>query len=80
MEANRNEGPDTAPERVSATKRTLLKAGWTAPVILAVGVPVSGFAANCSSSSVEPEKGRVDLPPQGSKPGGGPREKPTDGF
>ncbi len=41
-----NEGGDT---RASFHKRrTLLKAGWTIPVVAAVSVPVQGFANNCS--------------------------------
>jgi len=33
-------GPD---ERISSSKRTLLKAGWVVPVIAAVSLPASGM-------------------------------------
>ena len=35
---------------VSKSKRTLLKAGWVAPVILAVSLPQSSYAKNISGS------------------------------
>lgn len=41
--------PDTQPEaNISTGKRSLLKYGWTAPLIVAVSLPKSGFAANIS--------------------------------
>jgi hypothetical protein len=36
---------------ISPGKRILLKAGWVAPVIVAVGLPRVGFAANLSGST-----------------------------
>jgi len=33
---------------VSKTKRSLLKASWIPPVILAIGLPRSGYASNIS--------------------------------
>ena len=41
--------PNTEPEAsISTGKRSLLKYGWTAPLIVAVSLPKSGFAANIS--------------------------------
>jgi hypothetical protein len=40
-----------AGESVSTIKRTLLKASWIPPVIVAAGLPRSGYAANVSGSS-----------------------------
>jgi len=40
--------PGEEPTQVSPTKRTLLKAGWVTPVILAVGLPASSYAQNTS--------------------------------
>jgi hypothetical protein len=40
--------PREEPAQVSLTKRTLLKAGWVTPVILAVGLPASSYAQNVS--------------------------------
>lgn len=36
-------------ETVSQSRRTLLKAGWVAPVIAVVSLPASGYAVNSSS-------------------------------
>ena len=33
---------------ISLTKRSLLKAGWVAPLIVAISLPSSSFAANVS--------------------------------
>jgi hypothetical protein len=38
-------------ETVSSGKRLLLKYGWSAPLIVAVSLPKSGFAANISGHS-----------------------------
>jgi hypothetical protein len=38
-------------ETVSTGKRSLLKYGWSAPLIVAVTLPKSGFAANISGHS-----------------------------
>jgi len=38
------------PVNVSTSKRTLLKAGWVTPVVLAVGLPQSSYAKNISGS------------------------------
>jgi hypothetical protein len=43
---------------VSTTKRTLLKAGWVAPVIMCVSLPRSGFAKNISGSTASNGKGK----------------------
>ena len=48
--------PD-APVGTSLSKRALLKAGWVAPVILAVNLPRSGFAANASGRSGDDDGG-----------------------
>lgn len=39
------------PKEVSNTKRTLLKAGWVAPLIVAFNLPASSFAANSSNQN-----------------------------
>ena len=36
---------------VSASKRSVLKAAWVAPVVVAVSLPRSGYAANISGTS-----------------------------
>ena len=38
-------------ETVSVTKRALLKASWIPPVIVALSLPRSGYAANISGKS-----------------------------
>lgn len=43
-------------DRVSLTKRRLLKAGWVAPVIAAVSLPASSFVANSSTTCNDPYK------------------------
>jgi hypothetical protein len=43
-----NHSPEQASNSVSSMRRKLVKTGWTAPVILAVTLPTSGFAANIS--------------------------------
>lgn len=43
-------------ERISSSKRTLLKAGWVAPVIAAISLPASGFVANSSGTCNDPYK------------------------
>jgi len=40
-----NRGAQANAERVSKTKRTLLKAGWIVPVIGAISLPASGSVA-----------------------------------
>ena len=37
-------------ETISKARRTLLKAGWVAPVVAVVSLPASGYAVNSSSS------------------------------
>jgi hypothetical protein len=49
-DASTHHGPVSA-ERVSRSKRTLLKAGWVVPVIGAISLPASG-TVNCSSCNV----------------------------
>ena len=48
---------DHPKEDVSPTKRALLKAGWVAPLILAINLPPSGFAANVSGGSNQDGQG-----------------------
>jgi hypothetical protein len=43
---SRDESPRK--DSVSLSKRALLKAGWMAPVIVAVSLPASGYAQNTS--------------------------------
>ena len=43
---------------VCATKRTLLKAGWVAPLIIALELPTSSFAQNVSGASSVGDDGR----------------------
>jgi hypothetical protein len=38
----------TRGEKISGTKRTLLKAGWAAPVVAAISLPASSYVANGS--------------------------------
>jgi hypothetical protein len=38
----------TENQSVSQSKRTLLKAGWVAPVVVALSLPVASFDANAS--------------------------------
>ena len=45
---------DHPKEDVSSTKRALLKAGWVTPLILAVNLPPSSFAANVSNRRPRP--------------------------
>ena len=55
QQQNDNAGPDSSDnsgdEPVSRTKRALLKASWVPPVIVAVSLPRSGYAANISGKS-----------------------------
>lgn len=66
--------PRAAPRDPSTSKRTLLKAGWVAPVILAIGLPESSYADNMSgskSSRPNPVKpGKPSKPGKPGKPGG----------
>jgi len=43
----------TAP---STSKRTLLKSAWVAPLVIAVTLPRSGYGANISGSSAQPNE------------------------
>jgi hypothetical protein len=44
-------------ETISKARRTLLKAGWVAPVVAVVSLPASGYAVNSSSAPCnDPEK------------------------
>jgi hypothetical protein len=45
------------PEAVAVSKRALLKAAWVAPVIVALSLPRSSFAANISGSHRETKGG-----------------------
>ena len=42
---------DLENQQLSASKRTLLKTGWVAPVIVALDLPRSGYAANMSGTT-----------------------------
>lgn len=39
-------------QTISASRRALLKAGWVIPVVTAINLPVSSFAANVSGGQV----------------------------
>lgn len=41
-------------ERISTSKRTLLKAGWVAPVIVVLNLPKNSFATNSSGVTRPP--------------------------
>ena len=41
----------------SVSKRALLKVGWVAPVIVALSLPRSGYAANISGGHSAPKNG-----------------------
>ena len=41
----------------SVSKRALLKAAWVAPVVVAVTLPRSGYAANISGGHSAPQNG-----------------------
>jgi hypothetical protein len=45
-------------ETVSTGKRLLLKYGWSSPLIVAVSLPKSGFAANISGHSGDDGDGK----------------------
>lgn len=51
-----HDGPRQDAERVSRSKRTLLKAGWVVPVIGAISLPASGFVACGSSCPRDPDE------------------------
>jgi hypothetical protein len=60
--SNRPQQPTTSastqPEAsISTGKRSLLKYGWTAPLIVAVSLPKSGFAANISGKHGDDGRG-----------------------
>jgi hypothetical protein len=48
----------------SQSRRTILKAGWVAPVIVALSLPAVSFDANASGQVVPVQPPRVTLPPQ----------------
>jgi len=57
---------DNQPEAsISTGKRSLLKYGWTAPLIVAVSLPKSGFAANISGKHDDPGRGKPKPKPRG---------------
>jgi hypothetical protein len=60
---------------VSQSKRTLLKAGWVAPVVVVLSLPAVSFDANASGGSGPPSK----CPPGRGRPGGWPRGHPHHG-
>ena len=45
---------ESSSERISTKKRTLIKAGWIAPVIAAVSLPASSYVRN--GSGFDPNK------------------------
>ena len=49
---------------VSQSKRTLLKAGWVAPVVVVLNLPAVSFAANASGG----HRGPKEKPPKPLKP------------
>jgi len=51
MNEHGKDAVDSGPaERISSSKRMLLKAGWVVPVIAAVSLPASGMV-NCSCNT-----------------------------
>jgi hypothetical protein len=40
----------------SASKRALVKSAWVAPVVIAVTLPRSGYGANISGTSAQPNE------------------------
>jgi hypothetical protein len=56
--------PDNTAQReaVSRSKRALLKAGWVAPVVVVLSLPVVSFAANASGRVNPPPCGRTGSP------------------
>lgn len=53
-EGGMSDAPGMPPERISASKRTLLKAGWVAPVIVVLNLPSNSFATNSSGATRPP--------------------------
>jgi hypothetical protein len=62
------EAPGMPHERISSSKRTLLKAGWVAPVIVVLNLPGNSFAQNSSGATPPPTKSPLQpvpsLPPE----------------
>ena len=58
-EMSRSPPPDAS---VSQSKRTLLKAGWVAPMVVVLSLPAVSFDANASGKTCGPDRG----PPVGS--------------
>lgn len=50
-----HDGPRHDAERVSKSKRTLLKAGWVVPVIGAISLPASGYYKCGSNCQQDPD-------------------------
>ena len=48
---------DQPKDAVSLTKRSLLKAGWVAPLIVAINLPPTSFAANISGGGNQNDQG-----------------------
>jgi hypothetical protein len=48
----------------SPKRRTLLKAGWVAPVVVVLSLPAVSFDANASVGVPQQPPPRVTLPPQ----------------
>lgn len=56
----------TNPQSISSSKRALLKAAWVVPVVVAINLPTSSFAANVSGGQVREicEKAGLECTPQ----------------
>ena len=50
------DAPGMPPERISTSRRTLLKAGWVAPAIVVLNLPKNSFAQNSSGATPPPTK------------------------
>lgn len=57
------DAPEATAERISAARRTLLKAGWVAPVIVALNLPKNSYAVNISGATTLPPTTEPPLPP-----------------
>jgi len=71
--AQTHSNPPAAGEAPSSSKRAILRAAWIPPVIVALNLPRSGYAANVSGTSKQYKKDMQekndDNPGQSKKPG-----------
>jgi len=59
MNSDRDVNPNASADKVvSRSKRTVLKAAWVPPVILAISLPRSGYAQNVSEDGGDKGKGK----------------------